>query len=122
MLEAFRDASLRLGFSMLYMATHCACQRGLSHLICCPEPRVARLAQSIGFQQVAPRFHHEATGRDIVPMVLDLRQLELPSLTRAREPGLLEAFELVESLKGEEEIESPDLEPAVRIPETAPKR
>ncbi len=96
MLEAFRDASLRLGFSMLYMATHCACQRGLSHLICCPEPRVARLAQSIGFQQVAPRFHHEATGRDIVPMVLDLRQLELPSLTRAREPGLLEAFELVE--------------------------
>lgn len=38
------------------------------------------------------------------------------------EATVREAFELVESLKGEEEIESPDLEPAVRIPETAPKR
>ncbi len=96
LLDEYRDTSLRLGFSMLYMSTYCACQRDLTHLLCCPEPRVARLAQSIGFQQVASRFHHEATGRELVPMVLDLRQLELPSLARAREPGLLEAFELVE--------------------------
>jgi len=32
------------------------------------------------------------------------------------------AFELVEGLKGEEEIEIPELEPEVRIPDTAPER
>ena len=32
------------------------------------------------------------------------------------------AFELVESLKGEEKLESPRLEPSVRVPKTAPKR
>ena len=96
LLEEYQDSSLRLGFSMLYMATHLACQRDMTHLVCCTEPRVARLAQSIGFQQVSARFHHEVTGRELVPMVLDLRQLDLPSLTKAREPGLLEAFELVE--------------------------
>ena len=96
LLEDYHDASLRLGFSMLYMSTYCACQRELTHLVCCPDIRVARLAQSIGFQQVASRFHHEASGRELVPMLIDLRQLELPSLAKAREPGLLEAFELVE--------------------------
>ena len=32
------------------------------------------------------------------------------------------AFELVESLKGEGELQRPDLEPPVRVPETAPER
>ena len=31
-------------------------------------------------------------------------------------------YELVESLKDEKEIDAPDLEPAVRVPATAPKR
>jgi N-acyl-L-homoserine lactone synthetase len=91
-----QDAGQRLGLSMLYMATFLATRDDLTHLVCCPEPDEARLAQSVGFQQVDARFTHEPTGRSLAPMVLDLRQLRLPLLRMAREPGMLDAFDQVE--------------------------
>ncbi len=96
LLEDHHDAGQRLGLSLLYMATFVASRSDFTHLLCCPEPRVSRLAQSIGFQQVAPRFTHEPTGQERVPMVQDLRQLQLPLLTMARAPGMLDAFDQVE--------------------------
>ncbi len=96
LLEDYQDIALRLGFSLLYMAAYSAAKREFTHLVCAPGPRVARLAQSIGFQQVASRFHHEATGAEVVPMVLDLRQVKLPILEMTRKPGVLDYFENME--------------------------
>ncbi len=96
LLEDHQAAGQRLGLSMLYMAAYLAIKRGMTHLVCCPEPRVARLAQSIGFQQLSPRFRPGPSSVERVPMLLDLRQLRLPLLSMAREPGMLDAFEQVE--------------------------
>jgi hypothetical protein len=96
LLEAHQAGGQRLGFSMLYMAAFCAHQQQLSHLLCCLEPKVARLAQSIGFQQVAPRFDGGPAEGELVPMLLDLRQLDLPLLRLAEQPGVLSAFQEVE--------------------------
>jgi len=96
LLDEHQDAGQRLGLSMLYMATFIAARRDMTHLLCCTDRRTARLAQSIGFQQVAPRFEDGPTGRELVPMVQNLEQLKLPLLTMSREPGMLDAFDQVE--------------------------
>ena len=96
LLEDHQDAGQRLGLSMLYMATTIAARDGMTHLLCCLEPKVSRLAQSIGFQQVAPRFSTEPTGQERIPMVQNLVQLELPLLAMAKDPGMLGAFDRVE--------------------------
>ena len=96
LLEDHQDAGHRMGLSILYMASFVAHRQGMTHVLCCPEIRVSRLAQSIGFRQVAPRFRHEPSGRELVPMLQDLRQLELPLLKLARKPGMLDAFDQLE--------------------------
>jgi N-acyl-L-homoserine lactone synthetase len=95
LLAEHQESGQRLGLSMLYMAAFLATRDGMTHLMCCPEPDAARLAQSVGFRQVSARFEHEPTGRSLVPMVLDLREPGLPLLRMAREPGMLDAFDQV---------------------------
>jgi CRP-like cAMP-binding protein len=68
----------------------------MTHIMCCFDAPAARLAQSIGFRQVGSRFQHEPSGQELVPMVQDLRELALPLLTMARQPGMLDAFDRVE--------------------------
>lgn len=96
LLEEHQEAGHRLGLSMLYMAAWLGHRQGMTHIMCCPEPKVARLAQSIGFQQVGGRFRAGPNDQEQVPMVQDLRQLQLPLLTMARKPGMLDAFDRVE--------------------------
>jgi hypothetical protein len=95
LLAAHRDPGLRLGFSLLYMAAWCAVRRGVGYLAISPEPGLARTAQSLGFQQVGPRFQTE-DGLEALPMLLDLGQIRLPLVDLARKQGVFEIFEGIE--------------------------
>ncbi len=96
LLAEHQESGQRLGLSMLYMATFLAVRADMTHLVACPERRASRLAQSIGYRQIAPRFVHGPSGLELVPMVQDLRELKLPVLTMARMPGIIDTFEQVE--------------------------
>ena len=92
LLPDFRGGSLRLGFSLLYMGAFWAFRRGIRRLAMACGADVARLAQGMGYQQVAPKFPHPQLDTPMVPLLLDLRQIKQPLFRMARRPGLLDLF------------------------------
>ena len=92
LLSAYRGGNLRLGFSLLYMGAFWALRGGLRRLVMACGADVARLAQGMGYQQVAPKVPHPQLDLPVVPLVLDLRQVKQPLFRMARRPGLLDLF------------------------------
>lgn len=95
-LERAHRGHPRLVFAMLGMGYHWAIQRGATHVLgpSNPERRDAMLRS--GYVSVAPEFQHEDTGLPVLPMILDLAELEdraLSFLHRHRIEHWLSSFE-----------------------------
>jgi N-acyl-L-homoserine lactone synthetase len=86
----------RLVFAMFGMGYHWAIHRGATHVVAPANPRRRPGMLRSGYRMVAPQFQHEHSGLPVVPMVLDLKDLEdraLAFLRRQRIQHWLQSFE-----------------------------
>lgn len=75
-LEPAYRGTPRLMFAMFGMGYHWALQRGATHVLAPANPRRRIGCLRMGYRVVAPEFRHEDTGLPVVPMVLDLAELQ----------------------------------------------
>jgi N-acyl-L-homoserine lactone synthetase len=105
MRKIYRDVP-RLTFMLLCMGVYWAISKELSHVVAAINPLIEPLLRAIGFKPVGSRFHHEAYGIDVLPMILEMNQLEENFLEMAKFQGFqgsLKTFER-EFYKADEQI------------------
>jgi N-acyl-L-homoserine lactone synthetase len=66
----------RVFYMLLSLGTFWAISRKLSHVVATINPRIGPLVRSIGFKPVDSPFHHDEYGVDVLPAVIDLKQVE----------------------------------------------
>jgi hypothetical protein len=95
-LEPAYRGTPRLAFAMMSMGYYWAVQRGATHVIAPVNPRRRDGCLRMGYRVVAPEFRHDDGGLPVLPMVLDLAELEDRGLEFLRRHGIehwLRSFE-----------------------------
>jgi hypothetical protein len=75
-LEPAHRGTPRLLRAMLGMGYDWALRRGATHVLAPANPRRRSGCVRMGYRVVAPEFRHEHSGLPVVPMILDLADLE----------------------------------------------
>jgi N-acyl-L-homoserine lactone synthetase len=77
MLVVARDyrSTPRLVVSMMAMGYLWAASRGLTRLLGAINPERLDAFRATGYRQVAPQFHHDLRGLDVIPMVLEMSSI-----------------------------------------------
>jgi len=101
----------RLTFAMNGMGFYWAVARGLTHLLGPANPDREASMLKAGYRPVAPQFFHAETGLHVLPMILDLQELNDRFLDFVRRQGMqyfLSSFERQFHLAGETVISRGD--------------
>jgi N-acyl-L-homoserine lactone synthetase len=75
-LEPAYRGTARLVFAMFGMGYHWAMQRGATHVLAPANPRRRTGCLRMGYRVVAPEFRHPSNDLPVVPMILDLAELQ----------------------------------------------
>jgi N-acyl-L-homoserine lactone synthetase len=86
-LERAYRATPRLSFALFSMGYHWSIQRGATHVLAPANPRRRDGCLRMGYHAVAPAFVHEPSGLPVVPMILDLAELDDRALEFLRRHG-----------------------------------
>jgi N-acyl-L-homoserine lactone synthetase len=104
MQRAFRNKP-RLTYMLICMGVYWSISKSFSHVVAAVNPLIEPMLRAIGFKPVSPSFHDDEHGVDVLPMVLDLNQVEDHFKEMAKFQGFygsLKTFEREFYRKGEQ--------------------
>jgi N-acyl-L-homoserine lactone synthetase len=89
-------AMRKIAFMILCMSCYWGIRRGITHVVAPINPAIAPLIQMVGFKPVSDIVKHPASGMDILPMVLDMKNMQDTFLEYAKNQHMdewLESFD-----------------------------
>ena len=100
---------MRLSNNLIMMGVYWSCSIGASHVFAPTNPKAGQFFKRVGFEPLAPQFTDEKSGLGVLPMVLDLTNLQDRFVEFVEAQGInpyIENFEREFYKKGEKVIQA----------------